>query len=209
MPGVAGSQPAGCLLRATDQDSYCGEDGDPCTIDACSDGACRHEADGSGPRCPQLINPYRVAVALLASARALETALQAAPTSACPQAPARTPCDLAAGDDTMRMVALLESARLDLETSALALAGRLAGSSSPSTPRDPEVRARLALGLLADTPGELRGFLATLAQARARREIAPAFARARRSEGVRLLRGVRKLRAHLRRIVARRQSFAR
>jgi cysteine-rich repeat protein len=208
-PGDPAAGASGCVVRAIDESSYCSEDFDPCTIDACHGGSCRHESDRSGPRCEQLVRPYRTALDLLARARALETALQAALAVGCPSRAAATACDITQGDESARLIALLEATQLDLGTAALALAGRLAGPSSPDTPRDPLVRARLALGLLANTPTDLRGFLATLAQARARRVVAPAFARARRSEGMRLLRGARKLRGQLRRLITRRQSFAR
>jgi hypothetical protein len=69
---------AGCVVRAIDEGSYCTEDDDPCTIDACRSGACNHTSDGSGSRCLLLGPPYRTALDLLARARTLETAMQAA-----------------------------------------------------------------------------------------------------------------------------------
>jgi hypothetical protein len=93
----------------------------------------------------------------------------------------------------------------DLETASLAIAGRLSqGSSLDST-----VRAQLALGLLQNTPGQLRAFIATLRQTRAERAVPAAVARARRTDAVRLLRGTGKLRGQLTRIVKRQRSFAR
>src|SRR4029077_20648616 len=127
----------------------------------------------SGPRCPALDAPFRTVLDLLARTRALETELRAAVAGGCTKI--GTPsCDMVAGSDADRLVALLASTELDLGTASLALAGRLADSSSPSSPRDPVVRARLALGLVAGTPIELRGFVATLVQARAARTVDPA-----------------------------------
>jgi cysteine-rich repeat protein len=207
-PGDAAADADGCIPRAIDEGGYCAEDGDPCTIDACRTGACLHQEDGSGPRCVALVTPYRTALALLARTRDLESSLRAAQAPDC-TVPGTGACEIVAGASADRLVALLGSTELDLGTVALALAGRLADSSSASAQRDPVVRARLALGLLADTPANLRGFLATLAQARGQRAVAPAFARARRAEGRALLRGAAKLRRQLQKIVARRQSFAR
>src|SRR5439155_315922 len=87
----------------------------------------------------------------------------------------------------------------------LRLGGRLPGASVA----DAQLRARLALGLFAGTAGELRAFVATAAQARGRRLIAPAFARARQAEARALLRATLRLRTDLRRILATRRSFAR
>ena len=193
--------------RPIDEGSYCSEDGDPCTIDACRSGDCRHDVDGSGPRCVALAAPYRTATSLLAGTRELEAELRAAIAVACNRV--GTSCDVAPSADADRLVSLLGSTENDLGTAALALAGRLVESSSPAVSRDPVVRARLALGLIAGVPTELRGFLATLAQARAQHTVGPAYARARRTEGRRLLSGSGRLRRQLLHIVARRQTFAR
>ena len=207
VPGEAQADARGCLIRAVDESTYCTEDDDPCTIDACRTGLCEHDADGSGPRCPLLVAPFRTALGLLARARQLRNAFEAA--VACTRDAGAPACDVTAGQDAARLVALLQATEMDLQTAALAISGRLAGSSSPETPRDPTVRAQLALGLLASTPGDLRAFLATLRQARAAGTIRAQFARTQRSEGTRLLRGTVKLRGQLNRIVARRRSFAR
>src|SRR4029077_17496848 len=139
-------------------------DADPCTIDACRGGACRHDPDGSGPECPALAGPYRTLLGLLQHARDLDTALQGALSSGCL---ALGPgCDVTPGPDPTRLAALLGQTEGDLAMAALALARRLAGSPPADVQRDPTVRERLALGLLAATPDEFRAFLATLAQAR-------------------------------------------
>jgi len=92
-----------------------------------------------------------------------------------------------------------------LEAAAMALGGRLPGASAP----DAEVRIRLALGLIANTPGELRAFIATAAQGKGRHMIATGFAKARQAEARTLLQRTNQLRKQLRRIVAKKQSFAR
>jgi cysteine-rich repeat protein len=196
-PG-AGAGASGCTLRAVDEGAFCSEDGDPCTTDACSASACTHQPDGSGSRCPMLDVPFQTARDVLALARDLEAAVESAPVTGCSGPPA---CDLTPGQERDRLVMLLGNARMDLEAALLAVSGRVPGAS------DPIVRARLALGLVPGTPGELRSFLATLAQARTRHLVAPAFARARRAEGRRVLQGTGKLTRQLRRLVVRRGSF--
>ena len=198
---------SGCVSRPVAESAYCGDDGDPCTIDVCRSGACRHENDGTGTRCADLLTPYRAAVDLLAHAQSMEVVLTAAIASGCAQASGKPACDVAPGEESARLVALLQAAERDLRTATLALAGRLTEPTSGNAARDPLERARLALGLLAGTPQETRDFLATLAQARARRHAAPAFARSRRGEARRLLRGTLKLRRQLQRLLVRRQSF--
>ena len=86
---------------------------------------------------------------------------------------------------------------------------RMAANTYGASVADAQLRARLALGLFAGTPGKMRAFVATAAQARGRRLIAPAFARARQTEARALLRATLRLRTDLRRILATRRSFAR
>ena len=207
MPSDPTADASGCVTRPTDEGAYCTEDGDPCTIDACRTGDCQHQSDNSGPRCPVLVTPYRTTVSLLEHTRDLEATLRAATATACDRI--GTACDVAASTDADRPVALLASADGELGTAALALAGRLADSSSPSAPRDPDMRLRLAIGFVSGVPTQLRGFLATLAQAKAQKTIAPAYARARRSEGRKLLTGTAKLRRQLVRAATRHATFAR
>jgi hypothetical protein len=200
-PGEAGADALGCVPRPAGDGGYCREDGDPCTIDACRTGVCEHEPDGSGPRCPMLANPLRAVLDLLLRARGLQTAVGCTGGS--------TACEVTSEVDANRLASLLDATATDLQTASLAIAGRVAGASSPETPRDATVRARLALGLLAGTPGELRAFVATLRQVRAKHAIAADLARAQRAEAMRLLRGTAKLRGQLQRVVMRRRSFAR
>jgi hypothetical protein len=200
-PREPGADTLGCVVRAVDEGSYCTEDGDPCTIDACQAGACEHDPDGSGPRCPMLVTPFRTARDLLTRARGLRASV------ACTGGP--NACDITSGEEAARLLALLDSTATSIETSALAIAGRLASSSPADTSRESAARARLALGLLADAPGNLRAFLATLRQARSQHLVGATFARLRRAEATRLLRGTGKLRTQLQRVVMRRRTFAR
>jgi hypothetical protein len=212
-PADPNADPDGCVLRPADQNAYCTEDSDPCTADACRSGTCVHEQDGSGARCDTLVKPFNRATELLAQATQLSTAVAGVAPSgivvSCRMGEGMCTASRAAGTSTQRLIDLLEAARTDLRATLLALGGRLAGSSSTDVGPDPTMRARLALALLAGTPGDLRGFLATLAQMKATREITPAFARARRAEGRRLLRGMNTLRSQLRRLTTTRGSFAR
>jgi hypothetical protein len=71
------------------------------------------------------------------------------------------------------------------------------------------MRLRLAIGFVSGVPTQLRGFLATLAQAKAQKTIAPTYARARRTEGRKLLTGTAKLRRQLVRAATLHATFAR
>jgi len=199
-PADPGAGPSGCSLHAADEGTFCSEDGDPCTADVCQGGACTHHPDGSGPRCPLLDTPFRTAADVLALARGLEADVRSAAASGCPVTPG---CELAPGATRDRLVALLGATRMDLEAALQAIGGHVAGPPAP----DPTVRARLALGLIAGTPGEVRSFLATLAQARERHLATRTFARRRASAGREVLRGTQKLAHQLRRMVARTGTF--
>jgi hypothetical protein len=195
---------SGCVLQAADEATYCGEDADPCTIDACRTGTCEHEEDGSGDRCPMLEKPFGNAITLLTDAGELRAAVTSALATGCSDNP-----ECAQNPAQARLLTLLDSAQTDLQAAILALGGRLAGPPSPAVSRDPIMRGRLALALLSSTPGDLRGFLATLAQMKGQHQVEAAFARARRREGQRLLRGTRKLRTQLRQATRTRGSFTR
>jgi len=197
---ATGADASGCVSRAADEAAFCTEDGDPCTTDACRAGTCTHQPDGSGPTCPMLAAPFQTALYTLTLARSLQSAVLSAASLGCPVVPA---CELAPGRERDRMVALLGAARMDLEAALVTVAGRAPGPSAS----DVTVRARLALGLIAGTPGELRSFLATLAQAQAQHVVVRPFARARRVDVQRVLGGTRKLARQLRRLVARRGTF--
>jgi hypothetical protein len=205
MPADPGADSSGCVMRPANDAAYCTEDADPCTIDSCQAGVCQHQSDGSGPRCAMLDTPFRNVRGLIAGSEGLQATVETALAAGC----VGSSCDITSGDDATHLVALLQSSATDLQTAALAISGRLAESSSPEAPRDPTMRAQLALGLLQNTPGEFRAFLATLKQARSRRTVGRGFFRGRRQEGTRLLRGTAKLRSQLTRIVTRHKSFAR
>jgi cysteine-rich repeat protein len=201
-PSDPAADTSGCVARPLGDGGFCGEDGDPCTVDACHGGVCGHTPDGSGTTCALLTAPYRTALQLTARTLASEGALEAA-LAGCP-AGRGAACDLVPGDESSRLVSLLESARLDFETATLAIAGRLAGPSL-----DPSARARLAMGVLAPTPGKLRSFAATLTDARHRGTVGRVFARQRRGDAARLLAGAARVRRELHRVTIRRGSFAR
>ena len=204
-PNAPDADASGCVVRSLAESGYCAEDNDPCTIDSCRTGQCTHVPDDSGPRCARLVTPFQSVLGLLARAGTLRAVVGEAAANACPGAGARPPaCDIAPGPDPGRLMSLLDTTRTDLATVLLALGGRL-----PGVALEPMARARFAFFLLANTPGDLRAFIGTLAQMRARHEVAGAFARQRRADGKRLLRGVVRLRAQLRRLAATRHVFTR
>jgi hypothetical protein len=196
----------GCVLRPADENAYCTEDANPCTTDACRDGTCRHEDDRSGPRCGTLAKPFKKATELLTQASQLTAFVQTTGlVVACRMG--EGVCNASRSGSGQRLVDLLEAAQTDLRATLLTLGGRLTGSTTTEPGPDPTMRARVALTLLVGTPGDMRGFLATLAQMKKRREVTPQFARARRAEGRRLLRGTNSLRGQLRRLTTTRGSF--
>ena len=206
VPSDPAAGASGCILRPVDDEVFCTEDGDPCTADTCRGGSCQHVAAGGGD-CQALAGPFRSMLSLLALDDSLRDVVAAAAANACPTLALSTSCALVSGTGSPapRLLALVDGARADFQAAVLGLGGRLPGASVA----DAQLRARLALGLFAGTAGELRAFVATAAQARGRRLIAPAFARARQAEARALLRATLRLRTDLRRILATRRSFAR
>jgi hypothetical protein len=187
----------GCVSHPANEATYCSEDGTPCTIDVCRTGTCAHEDDRSGARCTRLERPFTNVLELLAGVSALHDAVLFALAANCPPEE-RFQCDAVTGPVPSQVMALLDSAQSDLQAAAMVLSGRLAGPPSPDVPRDPIVRARLARTILASTLGDVRAFLANLKLV----GITPSAVKARRIEGRRVKRGIRKLRLQLRNVGA-------
>ena len=205
-PSDAAAGAEGCVLRPANDEAFCSEDGDPCTIDTCRSGGCQHASAGNAD-CQTIAGPFRAILALLAREDGLRVTVAAAAAAACPALATADSCALVSGKGSVapRLVALLDAAHDDFQAANLALGGRLPGASAADAP----FRSRLALGLLAGTPGKLRAFVATAAQARGHHLMAPAFSRARQTEARALLRATLGLRASLRRLGTTRRSFAR
>jgi hypothetical protein len=207
LPDRPGADADGCVARTAADDSFCTEDGDPCTMDACLAGACRHEDDGSGAFCPRLDAPFATARDVAAQAGRLRTALAVLATCADGAGPA---CGSATTDPARtRLMELVDQVHGQAEAAVLALGGRIAPAGAAEPTRDPLLRARLADGLVADAPAALRGFLATLRQSRKRGLVTRGFRKARMTDGKKVLRDARKLRRQLRKILVRRQTFVR
>ncbi|HZP41005.1 MAG TPA: hypothetical protein VFD84_05780 [Candidatus Binatia bacterium] len=208
-PADPAADPDGCVVRAVNEAGYCTEDTDPCTADVCRTGTCAHEPDGSGASCAALLDPFHMALDLRARAAEVEDGLVAAVKADCASLSAA--CDVVAGggkSPAPHLMDLLARVRSDLDATTVTLGGRLAAAASPDATRDPVIRARLALGLLRPTPVELRGFVASVAQARRRHLVSRRYAVTLQRQGRTLLRGTNKLRARLRRLTIRTQSFA-
>jgi hypothetical protein len=208
-PQDAAAAASGCVTRPANETGYCSEDLDPCTSDVCHTGSCTHESDGSGPRCPALVDPFRLTLALLARSDDVRGLITDAVKTDCLTLGGSCTVVGGAKSPAPRLMALLDAVRGDLLAESLTLAGRLSQASTPDSTRDPLVRARLGLGLLGPTPNELRAFLASVAQARRQHLIGTDLARALRGEGTNLFKGTNKVRSRLRRLMTRRQSFAR
>jgi hypothetical protein len=204
LPADATADARGCVSHDVNDGGYCTDDLDPCTIDTCGGGACRHIPDGSGATCAQLVAPYRTLVGLGGLAVTAQGELSAA-LAGCPTGAGGTACDLVPGDEATRLISLIDAAHSDFGAAALALAGRVTGAAS----LDPTVRARLAVGLISGTPGELRAFLATLTAMRRQHGVQRTFAQDRRAEALRLLTTTGTVRRQLRRVLVRRGTFTR
>ena len=204
-PGDVAAAPDGCTQRPVSEAAFCAEDADPCTADQCRSGSCAHERGQSADDCADLLAPLASASALRGRTDGLRATVNAAVTVGCSAVTQETGCDVVSGDDGPgeMLLDLLAQVRADLEAAMQALGGRLGDAQTA------EMRARLALTLLADTPQELRTFRGVLGMGRSHRRVSPAFARAQRAEGRSLLAAVGKLRLQLRRLTARRQAFTR
>jgi hypothetical protein len=206
-PGETGADTDGCVLRAANEVGYCTEDHDPCTVDLCRTGSCAHEDDGSGPRCPALDDPYLTLQALLDRTGETRALLTEAEKTGC--AALASGCQIVGGarSPVPRLAEFLDAARSDLETASLTLAGRI-GPPLGAT-RDPVVRARLALGLIAPTRARLRTYLLTIGQLRRQKLLGRTFAKQLQAQARTLVGGTGQVQKRLRRITKRRETFAR
>ncbi len=205
-PGDASADGNGCTARPVDDAVFCTEDADPCTVDVCRLGDCAHEPV-TGADCPALTAPFRAAIDLASRDVDVRASVAAAADGTCTKVTPSPGCLIVTGatSPAPRLLALLDAAHTDFMAAVMALGGRLPGASAPEI----DVRVRLALGLLQNTPGDLRAFIATAAQGRGRHTIAASFARARQAEARTLLKRTLQLRNQLRRLITKHQSFAR
>jgi hypothetical protein len=196
---------SGCVVSTAADDVFCSEDGDPCTADACRIGSCLHLDDGSGTLCPRLDKPFATIHEALDLSGGLRGALAVLATCDAGAGPA---CGSATTEPTRaRLTALLDQVHGQLQAAVMALGGRLAPPGAAQPTLDPLLRARLADGLVAEAPAAIRGFLATLREARGRGLVTRSFARDRRTDGRKLLRSALKVRRQLKRALFRRATF--
>lgn len=164
-PGV-GADAQGCVATGGMLDqTFCTEDGDPCTDDRCGGGACVHTpmADPSG--CTPLVPSYRLAVSLRAGIDRLVNYLGQVDVG---------------GDTSDSLDGDLSGVAADLDGAILVLAGRDAGPppsglsirlSRLTTSTTAQQRGRVALTWLRDTPGVVQKFLAAISRGRRHKDL--------------------------------------
>jgi len=179
----------------------CAEDGDPCTDDVCDQGRCAHESVAEAASCAVVGGAFRKALGLAGLARTLAAALDGLE-------PATTPAGrsgMAAAQDRLAHIAG------DLDGAVRALSGKMpvAADTTPIAQTIAQQRAHIAFTQILRTPQQVRGFLATLTEARARAAVGRASARTLRGRGRLLLRGTKTLKGELKRLQQVSQTFAR
>jgi len=202
-PGTEGSDGAGCVSGpAATEGGVCAEDGDPCSDDRCSAGACQHQAVEEHLTCAPVESAFRRSLALLALTRALEASTEAV---------GRTQPTLIGRSE--RLTSPL--ARLDESLSGAvdALSGRtvIPVGLSPLTgiPETPaQARARAALLLAGRMPLDAQSYLAAVSATR-KQGLSREDIRALMDDGRALRRGVKRLKLELKRLRRSSVHFAR
>lgn len=192
VPGDDDADAAGCISGpAGIEGGVCAEDGNPCSDDRCRGGTCDHQLISQHVTCAPVENAFRRALALLALTRSLSGSMVAAGAT-----------QLATAD---RLTAPL--ARLDQELDATldTLSGRttipVLVSRSTGIPETPaQARARAALLLVGRMPLEARSFLEALDAAPRDQGVDKDELRALTDQGRALRRGVKRLKAELKRL---------
>jgi len=183
--------PRGCaLVEGSADTASCGDDGDPCTVDACAAGSCTHTPVADAATCAPVRPVFQKTLGLAVLARSVM-----------------------GGMDSPSAHLHLEHAAEELDAAGAVLAGKAdAGAAAAAPGFAPSVaqqRARVAFTRVLHTPAEVRSFLAVLAEAQARAELEAATTRALRRRGRLLLRGTKTLKGDLRRLQRVSQTFAR
>jgi hypothetical protein len=147
---VAGTVPARAQSSCSTPDgTLCTDDEDPCTTDVCEGGVCVHASVPNRVTCDPVLDAYRRTLGLGALVTELHGMIGTS----------------VMGDDAKAAVgAALDVVGGDLAAASDALAGRLAIPPTASGETVAEVRARVAWGLVRDTPPLVRPVIHTLAR---------------------------------------------
>jgi hypothetical protein len=196
-PGAAGADAAGCLPGTPlPEGAECAEDGEPCTDDVCRADSCIHASVPDALTCEPVTKAFRLTLVLASQARAIVANV------------ARLASD-------GQVVAAHARARLaEIELALREVARMLAGKTAVPSARRAEgyerttgqLRATAAAGELAGVSGLVREtvfVLRRLAPSSDPRLLATTIER-----GLALRRGVRRLKAELRRLRREQQTFA-
>ena len=193
---------AGCVATSVADGAECSEDGDPCSTDVCTDGACRHLTVVEPALCAPIVAPFRKALGLANAARTLRQlaadARRAAGTG-----------DVAAADSFGDRLDLLEA---QLVRTARVLAGKVVPDPPRHGPLDPtsaQSRARAALRVLRRAPARAQAVRRLAATPGLRKAVGGPMAKDLGRRGRLLLTGTKTLKADLRRILRFSETFAR
>ena len=192
-PEAAGSDASGCVTGpAGSEGGVCAEDGDPCSDDRCSAGACQHQPVTEHVTCAPVENAFRRALALLALTRSLAVSTEAV---------GRTQPVTARSERLIAPLVRLDEA---LAGAVDALSGRtfVTAAVSPVTgiPETPaQARARVALLLAGRMPLEAQSYLVALGATR-KQGLAREQVRVLLDDGRALRRGVKRLKSELKRL---------
>lgn len=160
---------------ATPDGTLCADDGDPCTTDVCTSGVCVHAGVPNRITCDPVLDAYRRTLGL--GALVIEVG-------------GMVGTSLVDEDTKAAVGAALDVVGGDLAVASDALAGRLAIPPPASGETLAQVRARVAWGLLRETPPLVRPVIRALARS------APDLARRARF----LYRSTNQLKRELRRL---------
>ena len=195
-PQVPGADAAGCLVGGPlAEGAECAEDGHPCTDDVCRPDGCVHQSVPNLAMCDPVMKPFRLALVLVAQARAVAANILRLADEADPVA-ARALSRLAQAE-----VALRDAARTLAGRSAFTITGRAGGLELTVA----QLRAVAATGQTASVPGHVREAVLTLRRLSPSPDpelLALTIERARS-----LRRGVRRLKIELRRVRRVQQTF--
>jgi hypothetical protein len=200
-PRRADRDPNGCVVAAVADGAECSEDGDPCSNDLCTGGACRHVSVVDPGLCAPIIAPVRKALGLADMAH----------TIGAMAAEARGPGngDVAAANTLGARLGSLEGA---LEDAARVLAGKVIPDPPRHGPLDPtsaQSRARGALRVLRRAPRQAQAVRRLTAAPGVRKALGVPMAKDLGRRGRLLLTGTKTLKADLRRILRFSETFAR
>jgi hypothetical protein len=193
---------AGCVVAAVADGAECSEDGDPCSDDVCTAGACRHTAVVEAALCAPIVAPFRKALGLANAARTLAKMAAEARSAA-------GAGDVAAANTFDDRLDTLEA---QLIRAARVLAGKVVPDpprNGPLSPTSAQSRAREALRVLRRAPAQAQAVRRLATTPGLRKAVGGPMAKDLGRRGRLLLKGTKTLKGDLRRILRFSETFAR